>query len=95
MHHRHKMKFWAKAFRDNRMTADTVVEDLSADTRTHKVFGALETISYRFDIPRPIWLDSNIADFKRYSKVRFYADSFIEEVPFDYLEFMVLEEDRG
>jgi hypothetical protein len=87
------MKFWARSFKDNRMTADTVIEDISADTRTHKVFRALENISYEFDIPRPIWLDSYIADFKRYSKVRFYADSFIEEVPFDYLEFSVLEED--
>ncbi|MBO4267129.1 MAG: hypothetical protein J5910_08070 [Lachnospiraceae bacterium] len=87
------MRFWARLFKDNRMTADTVIEDLSADTRTHKVFRALENISYEFDIPRPIWLDSNIADFKRYSKVRFYADSFIEEIPFDYMEFTVLEED--
>ena len=87
------MRFWARTFKDNRMTADTVIEDKSSDTRTHKVFGAIENISYRFDIPRPIWLDSNISDFKRYSKVRFYADSFIEEVPFDYLEFSVLEED--
>ncbi|MBO4890098.1 MAG: hypothetical protein J5574_03805 [Lachnospiraceae bacterium] len=87
------MRFWAKTFKDNRMITDTVIEDTGVDTRTHKVFAALESISYRFDIPRPIWLDSNIADFKRYSKVRFYGDSFIEEVPFDYLEFSVLNED--
>ena len=87
------MKFWARTFTDNRMQKDAVVEDTNDDTRTHKVFGAIEKISYDFDIPRPIWLDSNIADFKRYSKVRFYRDSFIEEVPFDYLEFQVLEED--
>ena len=87
------MKFWARTFTDNRMTRDTVIEDESNDTRTHKVFSAIEKIAYDFDIPRPIWLDSNIADFKRYSKVRFYKDSFIEEIPFDYLEFLVLEED--
>ncbi len=87
------MKFWARTFTDNRMQKDAVVEDTNDDTRTHKVFGAIEKISYDFDIPRPIWLDSNITDFKRFSKVRFYRDSFIEEVPFDYLEFQVLEED--
>ena len=63
------------------------------DTRTHKVFAAIEKISYEFDIPRPIWLDLNISDFKKYSKVKFKGDSFIEEVPFDFLEFSVLEED--
>jgi hypothetical protein len=70
-----------------------VITNTEEDTRTHKVFAAIEKIGYDFDIARPIWLDSNISDFKRYSKVRFYQDSFIEEVPFDYLEFSVLEED--
>ncbi len=87
------MRFWARLFKENRMLNDTVVEDTDNDTRTHKVFRAIEKISYDFDIQRPIWLDSNISDFKKYSKVRFYQDSFIEEIPFDYLEFSVLEED--
>ena len=87
------MKFLARTFKDNRMKADILVENTKNDTRTHKVFEAIESICYDLDIPRPIWLDSNIADFKRYSKVRFYADSFIEEIPFDYLEFSVLAED--
>ncbi len=87
------MKFWARTFKDNRMTRDMVIINTEEDTRTHKVFAAIEKIGYDFDIARPIWLDSNISDFKRYSKVRFYQDSFIEEIPFDYLEFSVLEED--
>ncbi|MCR5687224.1 MAG: hypothetical protein K6G58_04320 [Lachnospiraceae bacterium] len=89
------MRFWARTFKENRMTKDFVVEDVSSSTRTHKVFGALDRICYEFDIPRPIWLDSNISEFKRYSKVRFGSDSFIEEIPFDYLELSVLEEDMG
>ena len=87
------MRFWARTFCDNRMMRDTVVENNSDDTRTHKVFDAIDRICYEFDIARPIWLDSNISDFKKYSKVRFYKDSFIEEISFDYLEFSVLEED--
>lgn len=87
------MRFWAKTFKDNRMTKDIVIENNDNDTRTHKVFAAIDRISYDLDISRPIWLDSNIADFKKYSKVRFYGDSFIEAVPFDYLEFSVLNED--
>ncbi len=87
------MKFWAKTFKDNRMIKDTVIENFDDDTRTHKVFDAIEKVSAFFDISRPIWLDLNIADFKKYSKVRFTQDSFIDEINFDYLEFLVLEED--
>jgi hypothetical protein len=47
----------------------------------------------QFDLSVPIWLDSNIADFKRNAKTRFRQDSFVESIPFDYLEFHVIEED--
>ena len=62
------MKFWGRTFKDNRMLRDAVVENTDDDTRTHKVFDSLDRICYVFDIPRPIWLDSNISDFKKYSK---------------------------
>ncbi|MCR5301114.1 MAG: hypothetical protein K6E49_01590 [Lachnospiraceae bacterium] len=87
------MRFWARIFKDNRMIKDLTVTVDGDETRTHKVFAAIEKISYEFDIAAPIWLDLNIADFKKYSKVKFKTDSFIEEVFFDYLEFSVLEED--
>ena len=85
-------RMWGKIWKDNRMLRDTVVEEESDDTRTHKIFRALEEICYEFDLGKPIWLDSTIQEFKRHSKARFYQDSFIEEVPFDYLEIQVLEE---
>ena len=87
------MRFWIRLFLENRMTEDTAITIDGNDTRTHKVFAAIDKACYDLDICRPIWLDTNINDFKRYSKVRFYKDSFIEEVPFDYMEFSVLEED--
>ena len=87
------MKFWARLFKENRMIKDAVVIIDGSDTRTHKVFKAIEKICYDFDIGRPVWLDLNINDFKKYSKVRFFRDSFMEEIPFDYMEFSVLEED--
>lgn len=87
------MKIWARIFKDNRMQCDTVVEDFSSDTRTHKIFSALEKVSREFDLQVPIWLDCNVKDFKRRSKTRFTKDNFVEEVPFDYLEFLVIEED--
>ncbi len=87
------MRIWAREFKDNHMITDIVIEDNSDDTRTHKIFNALDKISYAFDLAKPIWLDGNISDFKRTAKVRFYQDSFIETIPFDYLQIEVIEED--
>lgn len=86
-------RVWGKLFKENRMIADTVVEDDGSDTRTHKVFRALEELCYAFDLGKPMWLDSTIAEFKRHAKARFYQDNFIETIDFDYLEFHVIEED--
>ena len=87
------MRIWAKIFTDNHLIKDITIEDYSEETRTHKVFTALEKACVHFDLEKPIWLDSNVRDFKRSAKTRFTKDSFIEDVPFDYLEFHVIEED--
>lgn len=87
------MRTWGRIFNDNHMLRDTVIEDDSSETRTHKVFHALEQICYEFNLGQPIWLDTNIGEFKRHSKTRFRQDSFIEEIDFDYLEMQIIEED--
>ncbi len=86
-------RMWARTFKDNHMLKDTVICDDTADTRTHKVFNSLDKICYEFDLGKPIWLDSNVADFKKHDKTRFTKDSFIEDIDFDYLEIKVIEED--
>lgn len=85
-------RLWGKIWKDNRMLRDTVAVEDNDDTRTHKVFHGLEQICYEFDLGKPIWLDTAVSEFKRHSKARFYQDSFIEEIEFDYLEIQVLEE---
>ena len=75
------------------MLRDTTIEDCSDDTRTHKVFNALEQVCYEFDLPKPLWLDSNVREFQKHARCRFYQDSFVEEIPFQYLELQVIEED--
>ncbi|MGN0275756.1 MAG: hypothetical protein ACI4CZ_01025 [Hominisplanchenecus sp.] len=87
------MRIWGKIWKNNHMLRDTVIEDDRDDTRTHKIFHALDEICYAFDLGKPIWLDSTISEFQRHSKARFYQDNFIEEIPFDYLELQVIEED--
>ena len=86
-------RLWARTFRDNHMLQDTCIEDNSTDTRTHKIFNALDEVCYQFDLGKPVWLNKNISDFKRHCKARFTQDNFIEAIDFDYLEIQVIEED--
>ncbi len=86
-------RLWGRIFKENKLLMDTVIVNDKKDTRTHKVFDALTDICYEFDLGKPIWLDNNIREFKMHAKTRFYKDSFIEQIPFDYLEIQIIEED--
>ena len=83
-----------KVFRRSHLLSDAVIaNDDPSMTRTKKVFAAVDDLCREFDLSRPIWLDSNIAEFKRHSKTRFYQDNFIDTIDFDFLEIHVIEED--
>ena len=86
-------RLWGKILKDNRLIKDTVICDDSDDTRTHKIFRAIEEACNRLDLGKPIWLDSNVQEFKRMAKTRFYQDNFVEEIEFDYMELHILDED--
>lgn len=85
-------RLWGKIWKDNRMLKDTVIYDDTDDTRTHKIFHALDSICYEFDLSKPIWLDSNIAEFKKHDKTRFRSDNFVDSIEFDFLEIQIIEE---
>ena len=87
-------RLWGKVFQDNHLLKDIVIENAdSSQTRTAKVFAALDEICQTFDFSHPIWLDSNITDFKQHDKTRFTQDNFVDSVEFDFLEIHVIEED--
>ena len=87
------MRIWFKLITDTHMTDERTLTDTSDETRTHKIFAALEEACVQLDLGKPIWLDANVEEFKRCAKTRFSADNFVEEIAFDYLEMQVLEED--
>lgn len=87
------MRIWFKTYKNARIEKSETVEIYSEDTRTHKIFQAIEQMTYLFDLSTPIWLDANVRDFQKRSRTRFYQDNFVEEISFDYLEMQVLEED--
>lgn len=87
-------RLWAKIFQDNHLLRDMVIENGSTgQTRTAKIFAAVDEVCHAFDLSRPIWLDSNIAEFKRHDKTRFRQDNFVDLIEFDFLEIHVIEED--
>ncbi len=86
-------RLWAKIFKENHMLQDICIEDGREDTRTHKIFRALDEVCLQFDLSKPIWLDKTVTEFKRHRKARFTQDNFIDSIEFDYLEIQVIEED--
>ena len=86
-------QMWGKLVENNHILQDLTVCIDDEDTRTHKVFRALDEICDAWNLAKPIWLDQNKKEFILHDKVRFYQDSFIEEIPFDFLEMQVIEED--
>ena len=79
-------------YKDTHILKSMVVCDDSKDNRTKKIFHALDTLCHEFDLGSPIWLDANIKDFQRFSKVRFSQDNFIEVLDFDYFQLQIIEE---
>ena len=49
-------RLWGKMWESNHLIKDIVIDDDSEDTRTHKIFHALQEICYEFDLENPIWL---------------------------------------
>lgn len=88
-------RLWCKLFDEsNHMLKDTVITDEDQElNRTRKVFNGIRSACYQFDLGEPIWLDANINEFQRHSKVRFRQDNFIESIDFSYMEVQIIEED--
>jgi len=85
-------RMWGKIVQNTHLIKDVVIENDSDDTRTHKVFKCLDQICTSLELTRPVWLDSNVKDFQRFSFVRFTRDNFIDAIDFDYLEIRIIEE---
>ena len=68
-------RLWGKEFKDNRMLRDTVICDETDDTRTHKIFNALDEICYEFDLSKPIWLDSMSIPWLQSHSIRYREPS--------------------
>lgn len=87
------MRIWFKLFKDNHLISDYTYENYDDDTRTHKIFAAIDSVCEKLDLSHPIWLEANQISFKRFARTKFTQDSFIDNIDFDFLEIHVIEED--
>ena len=86
-------RLWGKCVKHNRLLRDvTVCDGDYSKNRTRMVLDAVTEICRQFDLAEPIWLESNIDEFRRLDHTRFRQDNYIEQLDFDYLEIRVLEE---
>mgnify|MGYP007064179350 FL=1 len=53
-------QMWGKLVENNHILHDLTVCIDDEDTRTHKVFRALDEICDAWNLAKPIWLDTNI-----------------------------------
>ena len=79
------MRIWFKVMSDNHLLRDVTITDESEETRTHKIFKALDQACYELDLGRPIWLDANVSEFKKVARTKFRKESFVEGIDFDFL----------
>ncbi|MBR4812938.1 MAG: hypothetical protein IKI15_01360 [Lachnospiraceae bacterium] len=86
-------RMWIKLWKDNRLVKDMTVENADPVNRTKKVFDAVERACSEWNLPKPIWLQNNLKEFKKSARTRFGSDSFIEAIDFDWFELHVIEED--
>ncbi|MBP5354686.1 MAG: hypothetical protein J6Y67_06080 [Lachnospiraceae bacterium] len=86
-------RMWIKLWKDNRLMKDMTVENGEPVNRTKKVFDAVDRACSEWNLPKPIWLQNNLKEFKKNARTRFGQDSFIETVEFDWFELHVIEED--
>ncbi len=86
-------RLWCKTLNEKSgIISEVTIEDSSDTNRTKKVLTALSKGCLELDLAEPIWLESNINEFRAHSKTRFGKDNFVEDTEFSALEIEVVEE---
>lgn len=85
------LKLWGKLIKNNKIILQEVAvfhdEDYQIELKK-----CITEICYKMDIQKPYWLPKNLDEYNRVKRTTFDQDNFIEEIEFDKLEVVVLEE---
>ena len=89
------LRVWGKLWKNSRIvhqwTANNDERNLDEETRFDS---CVEEILYHLDLPKPIWLEQNFRDMKRFGKTEFREEHFVEHFPYAMLELDVIETDE-
>ena len=77
---------WLRTIRHHRIDQQTTASCTRDDPQT-----ALETACHDLDLPKPIWLEKNIREWREFGQTRFGADAFFESVSFDRMEIEFID----
>lgn len=86
------IRLWGKIVKANKLILHdevTCSEDISYDAQLKK---CMTELCYKLDIEKPYWLPKNLEEYNSRKKTTFDKDNFIEEINFDKLEIIVLDE---
>ena len=89
------LRIWGKIMRNGKILEDTVIENTdSGRDPAARIEDCLMEICRRFDLARPIWLQTHTRDMERYGKTSFHQDHFVEPIRFTSLDIEIIETDE-
>jgi hypothetical protein len=77
------IKIWGKIIKENKIIKDEVVISDIEGSYQDNLKECITKLCYKFDIPRPFWLPSNMEEYNRRNKTIFNYHNFIESIDFD------------
>jgi hypothetical protein len=77
------LKIWGILFKNNKIIKDEVVYSDIEGGYQENLKVCITELCYKFDIPKPYWLPSNLNEYNRRNKTSFTKDNFMEELDFD------------
>lgn len=80
-------RLWVKALKRHR-----IIKNADAPCQWDEQEEVLREMLREMDYPCPMWLDKHIKEFESFRRTVFRPEHFIEDVPFDELEVIWLDD---
>ncbi len=80
-------RLWVKSIKRHR-----IVKNSDAPCEWGEEQEILREILHEMDYPCPMWLDKHLKEFEAFRRTVFKPEHFVEDVPFDELEVVYLDD---
>lgn len=89
---RNMIKVWGQLWKNGKMTASETCESSKVDM-SEALLECLEHFGHTFDMETPMWHTVHSKQLGGFQKAVFTQDDFIDRIPFDRFEMVLLERD--